>query len=133
MKEITITSTAHQEVIDITDETNAAIKSIGLQNGSVSLFLLHTTAGLTTTTLDPKIDLDILNLISVIFPHRFHHPRTIHNLPLYIVASFFGPSLVIPMKSGELCLGTMQRIILLELNGPRERLIRITGHTEFSV
>lgn len=86
------------------------------------MFLPHSTACLTTAALDPGTDLDILGAIEIILSQKVNHLRTYTHLPYYIVSSFLGPSLTIPAEGG--CkFGEMQRIALIEFNGPREREI----------
>jgi secondary thiamine-phosphate synthase enzyme len=47
-------------------------------------------------------------------------------VPDHILSSLIGTSVTQPVESGELVLGTWQRIILVELDGPREREVVLT-------
>lgn len=116
-------STKITELIDITPTIAAVLALEKISQGQVSLFLLHSTAALTTVAFNPSQDLDMLSAIETILPDKYIELRTHSNLPLYAVASFLGQHLSIPVENGKLLLGDMQRIILVELNGPRERTV----------
>lgn len=91
------------------------------------MFILHTTASLTTADLDPGTDLDLLDALKNLLPDiQYRHPHNPAHTPDHILSSLIGPSLTVPVESGKLCLGTWQRVVLIELDGPRERNIQIT-------
>lgn len=54
---------------------------------------------------------------------NYRHPHNPSHVPDHILSSIIGPSLVIPVRNEELDLGIWQRVILVELDGPRERTI----------
>ena len=56
-------------------------------------------------------------------PCRHHDPA---HMPAHIASSLVGPSVTIPVRAGKLVLGTWQRIILIELDGPKTRKLVIT-------
>ena len=57
---------------------------------------------------------------------RYRHPHNPAHVPDHILSSLIGASVTQPVESGQLVLGTWQRIILVELDGPREREIVLT-------
>lgn len=115
-----------KEVLDITDQINFEIKKLKIQNSLVHLFLLHTTAALTTADLDPGTDLDMLDAFEHIIPKlRYRHPHNPMHVGDHILSSLIGTSLVLPIENNELILGSWQRVVLLEFDGPRERKIKI--------
>lgn len=127
MKEITISSKKSKEVIDITEDINEQIATSGLSGGICFIFLKHTTAALTTADLDPGTDLDMLDVLEEMVPKlNFRHPHNPKHAPDHIVSSIIGSSITIPFESKNLILGTWQRVILVELDGPRERNIVIS-------
>jgi secondary thiamine-phosphate synthase enzyme len=86
----------------------------------------HTTCALTTADLDPGTDQDFLDFLSAITPDiQWRHPHDPSHTPSHLLSSLIGPSVTIPVEKGQLNLGTWQRIILVELDGPREREISI--------
>lgn len=91
------------------------------------LFIKHTTAALTTADLDPGTDLDMLDAFEVMIPKLvFRHPHNPAHVPDHIMSSLIGASVGIPVSDGNLVLGTWQRVVLVELDGPREREIVVT-------
>lgn len=123
MKNITISTIKNKQVIDITDDVN---KELPEGDGVVVLLLQHTTAALTTADLDPGTDLDMLDAIEAIAPDLdYRHPHNPAHAPDHIMSSIIGTNLSLPYRNGKLILGTWQRVVLIELDGPRDRNIII--------
>ncbi|GCE23499.1 hypothetical protein KDK_72990 [Dictyobacter kobayashii] len=57
---------------------------------------------------------------------NYRHPHDPEHAPDHILSSLIGPSLVIPYANRRLLLGVWQRIILVELDGPRQRTVQIS-------
>jgi secondary thiamine-phosphate synthase enzyme len=115
-----------KEVIDITELINSEIKKQNIKRGLINLFLLHTTAALTTADLDPGTDLDMLDAFNVLIPKlNYRHPHDPSHVPDHILSSIIGTSLTLPIENNELLLGDWQRIVLIEFSGPRKRKIKI--------
>lgn len=123
MKKIFIETKKAKEVVDITDEISEALPK---KDGLCHLFLAHTTAALTTADLDPGTDLDMLDAFEEIIPKLdYRHPHDPSHVPDHILSSLIGTSLTVPVEKGELVLGTWQRVVLVEFNGPRKREITV--------
>lgn len=119
MEQLTISTTKKKQVLDITDNVSSALE---ISQGVASLFITHTTAALTTADLDPGTDLDFLDAIEEIAPNlKYRHPHNPDHANDHIMSSIIGSSLTVPVENGKLVLGTWQRIVLVELDGPRER------------
>lgn len=113
-----------RQVIDITEHVASRLPN---GNGIVSIFTQHTTAAITTADLDPGTDLDLLDAIEDMTPpHQWHHPHNPGHFPDHLWATVIGPGLCVPFDDGQLLLGTWQRIVLFEFDGPRERKIELT-------
>jgi len=113
-----------KEVIDITGQVNQLLIKSKAKNGLCHLFVTHTTCCLTTADLDPGTDEDTLEAIEKIFPKgNYRHPHDPSHVGEHIMSSIIGCSLSIPVKNEKLVLGTWQRVVLIELSGPREREI----------
>jgi secondary thiamine-phosphate synthase enzyme len=122
--EINFKSTKKRQIIDITDDI---AKSISSFSGLVNVFIKHTTASLTTADLDPGTDLDLLDFLASLVPDlNWRHPHNPKHAPDHLLASVIGSAVSIPVINGELQLGTWQRIVLIELDGPRERNVMLT-------
>lgn len=122
-----IIKTKKGEVLDITDKINEFLKDEKAEDGLVHLFLTHTTAALTTADLDPGTDLDMLDAFEAMIPKlKYRHPHDPSHVPDHILSSLIGTSLTLPVKAGKLVLGTWQRVVLIEFDGPRERRIIVS-------
>jgi len=121
---ITIPTGEKRQVIDITDKVAQEVVD---RSGYVSVFVAHTTAAITTADLDPGTDQDLLDALGGLLPAvQWRHPHDPSHAPDHILASIIGPGIVVPVKAGRLQLGTWQRIVLIEFNGPQERNIEVS-------
>jgi len=126
-KKINIKTTKRKQIVDITDEVQYYIEKTKIDEGLVNIFILHTTAAITTADLDPGTDQDMLDAFETIVPKlNYRHPHNPAHAGDHIMSSLIGPSVMVPVEDGELQLGTWQRIVLVELDGPRERNIILT-------
>ena len=130
--QLTIATTKKDEVIDITDRVQALTEKCSKATGHCLIFLQHTTCCVTTADLDPGTDLDLLDAVRGMLPQiKYRHPHNPQHAPDHILSSIIGSSLTIPFQDKQLQLGTWQRIVLIELDGPRERKIVLAfGKTE---
>jgi len=111
-------------VQDITDAVAATLRQD--VDGVVHVTVLHTTAAITTADLDPGTDADFLDFLEAITPNRdWRHPHNPAHAPDHLLASLIGSTVSVPVEDGKLILGTWQRIILVEMDGPRERNIAV--------
>jgi secondary thiamine-phosphate synthase enzyme len=124
---IEIKTNKKREIVDITDKIQEIIEKQDKNSGLIHLFALHTTCALTTADLDPGTDLDYLDTLEKIVPKlNFRHPHNPSHFPDHFLSSLIGTSLLVPFENKNLILGTWQRIILIELDGPRLRNIKVT-------
>jgi secondary thiamine-phosphate synthase enzyme len=127
MATITIKTKKHKEVIDITEEINKFLEKQEKDSGLVFIFALHTTCALTTADLDPGTDLDMLDAFSAIIPKlKYRHPHDPSHVGNHIISSIIGTSLILPFENKNLVLGTWQRVVLIEFDGPRNRSLKIS-------
>jgi secondary thiamine-phosphate synthase enzyme len=123
MRKLSFNTRKKREVVDVTDELNSALKkSFADADGVCHLSVLHTTAALTTADLDPGTDLDMLDAFAAMVPQlEYRHPHNPAHVPDHILSALIGTSVSLPVHRGELVLGTWQRVVLVELDGPRQR------------
>jgi len=123
MQNLTIKSRKKREVLDITDTLGDLLQEKYAQSSGIcNLLILHTTAALTTADLDPGTDLDMLDAFEAMVPKlRYRHPHNPAHVPDHILSALIGTSVALPFQQGSLLLGTWQRVVLIELDGPRER------------
>ncbi len=121
----TISTKLNKQVVDITDIVQGYI---GNESICCSVFVAHTTCAVTTADLDPGTDLDLLDAVWEMIPKlKYRHPHDPSHVPAHLASSVIGPGVMIPAKDGKLILGTWQRIILVELDGPKQRTIITTN------
>ena len=122
---IEIDTTRPAEAIDITSNVIVALHEEGIEEGIASIFTLHTTTALTVNEADPSLMKDILNLLERLAPERggYLHDHHDGNAHAHLRATLIGNSITIPVVDGMPKLGTWQRILLFEFDGPRRRRI----------
>ena len=121
---IKIKTQKNKEIVDITEKINEILKKQKIDSGLIFIFALHTTCAITTADLDPDTDLDYLDAINAMIPKlKYRHPHDPSHVGDHIMSSIIGPCLILPFEDKNLILGTWQRVILVELDGPRERKI----------
>lgn len=127
MRTITVTTRKKDEIVDITAAVETILQEITPVDGVCCLFVAHTTCALTTADLDPGTDRDLLDALRRLLPPMsYRHPHDPAHTPDHILSSLIGPSLAIPYTNRKLALGTWQRVILVELDGPRRRTLHIS-------
>ena len=126
MEIVIVKTKKHKEVIDITEKINDFLKKQSKDSGLIFLFALHTTCALTTADLDPGTDLDMLDAFENMIPKsNYRHPHDPSHVGDHIMSSIIGTSLTLPFENKNLVLGTWQRVVLVEFDGPRERKVSI--------
>jgi secondary thiamine-phosphate synthase enzyme len=131
MNRLSIKTHKKREVLDITDLVEEQLGKNGSASGVCHLLVLHTTAALTTADLDPGTDLDMLDAFEAMIPKlRYRHPHNPAHVPDHILSALIGTSLSLPFDKKKLLLGTWQRVVLVELDGPRERELALSISAE---
>jgi secondary thiamine-phosphate synthase enzyme len=103
----------------ITDEVTAAIAEISqIEIGLLHVFIQHTSASLSINeNADPDVPEDLESSINAIAPEDFPYRHTCEgpdDMPAHVKASLLGSSVTVPVRQGQLCLGTWQGIYLCE-------------------
>ena len=112
-----------KEVIDITDKINGMLEGSGL----INIFVNHATAAVAMINLDLNTGNDLINAILTMNPGRKDNQASDQkSFPEYFWSTIIGSSLTAPFKDGKLILGKSQRIVFIELNGPRARGLTLT-------
>jgi secondary thiamine-phosphate synthase enzyme len=119
-KVITVSSNGENDMIDITRQTDESIKTSGLQDGNVTIFVSGSTASITTIEYEVGLKKDFPKMLARVAPSEieYEHDNTWHdgNGHSHVRASLIGPSLTVPFKNKSLMLGTWQQIVLLEMD-----------------
>ena len=123
---INVKSRSRTEFIDITEKIQETIKEAGVANGVCSLFVPHTTAGITINEgVDPTVQRDIQTFLNKLVPFEgdYHHREG--NSSAHIKASLIGSSQSVLIGDGKIVLGTWQSIFFCEFDGPRHRRVAL--------
>jgi secondary thiamine-phosphate synthase enzyme len=130
-----IATRGNTDVINITDQVSALISGGQVRQGVSTVFVVGSTAGLTTTEFEPGLaEHDLAACFEGIAPENgtYRHEQTWNddNGHSHLRASLLGPSLTIPIVDGSLPLGTWQQIVLIDFDTrPRQRevVVQVCG------
>lgn len=131
-EEITITTHGEGEIVDITPAVRRCIAASGTKTGTCTLFLIGSTAALTTIEYEDGVLRDLTDALERVAPADIPYAHNVRwgdgNGRSHVRASLVGPSLVVPVQDGTLRIGTWQQIVLLELDVReiRERTVLCT-------
>src|SRR5262245_24760879 len=126
---IQIETLGDSQVLDLTPGVVRALGRGRIQNGNVTVFVVGSTAGITTTEFEPGLaESDLEDALERLAPEdgSYEHEKTWHddNGHSHVRASLIGPSLTVPLVGGRLTLGQWQQIVLLDFDTrPRRREI----------
>ena len=125
MAEFHVRTKTKQEMVDITRQVADVVKQAGTRDGICLIYVPHATAAIAINeNADPKVCEDILNALARVIPEGgWQHDRIDRNAAAHIKATILGPSEAVPIHEGRLLLGTWQSIMLVELDGPRNRTV----------
>lgn len=116
---IKLSSTKKDQLVNITKQVQDAID---FDDGILTIFCPHTTAGLTINeSADPDVARDVLMKLEKIVSEDSDFRHAEGNSVAHIKASLIGSSLQVLVEKGSLRLGTWQGIFLAEFDGPRTR------------
>ncbi|EZQ03158.1 MULTISPECIES: secondary thiamine-phosphate synthase enzyme YjbQ [Acidianus] len=126
-KEFSIKTNSRFESIDITDTVEKAIIEMGTTDGIVVVGVKHTTCSIIINEAEQGLMKDYLIWAKKLVPPdgEFNHNLIDNNGHAHIISAIIGTSRIVPIKNKKLDLGTWQRIILLEFDGPRNRSIYV--------
>ena len=133
-KDITFQTKGNCDIIDITPQVAKRVEESGVNNGTVTLFICGSTAGITTIEYEARLLKDFEDMWDRVIPQSipYEHNKTWGdgNGHSHVRASMLGASLTIPFVNKRLTLGTWQQIIFIDFdNRPRSRktLLQIMG------
>jgi secondary thiamine-phosphate synthase enzyme len=120
--------------IDLTPELHTAVRNSGIEEGVLTVFVIGSTAGLTTMEYEPGLVSDLQRTFEAIAPADAAYAHEARwgddNGHAHVRASMLGPSLTIPIVNGQATLGTWQQVVLIDFDTrPRQRqvVIQIMG------
>ncbi|WP_456453825.1 secondary thiamine-phosphate synthase enzyme YjbQ [Thermococcus sp.] len=128
LHELSIETSRKFEIVDITGEVQRLVWKSGITEGIVVVFTRHTTTGLLINENENGLLLDIKEKMEELIPEGagYAHDRIDSNAHSHLRAGLLlNPEVIVPVEEGELVLGTWQRILFVELDGPRRRKLLV--------
>jgi secondary thiamine-phosphate synthase enzyme len=127
-RELKVRTTRRYEVIDVTAQVAAVVAEAEIDQGLCSVYVPHATAAIVINENDdPNVCEDLLDALGKLIPEGvWRHDRVDNNAAAHIKASILGPGETVPVRAGRLLLGRWQAIMLVDLDGPRQRRIVVT-------
>jgi secondary thiamine-phosphate synthase enzyme len=131
---IRLSTRGNADILDITDQIQAALTQSGLKNGILTIFTASSTSALTTIEYESGALSDLRRLFDEVIPVEAHYAHNARwgdgNGHSHVRAALLGPSLTVPFVNAHLTLGTWQQIIFLDFDNRsrhRELLVQIVG------
>jgi len=129
-EELSLDTRGDTEVMDVTADAQKAVDNAGVQDGLCTVFVAHSTCGVTTIECEPGANADLKTVMEQLAPESArweHNERNADtNGHSHVKAAIVGPSVVVPVRDGALQLGVWQKIVCIDFDDrPRTRKVVI--------
>ena len=131
MYEIAVQTNSRTDFIDITDAIRHFVQEQNIQDGIVTVFIPHTTAGVTINeNADPDVTADMEMVLDQVIPWTNGYAHMEGNTAAHVKASMMGSSTQVLVENG-----TLIEIIVLDSNdvplskGPGLKLLKLLYET----
>ena len=119
------------DIRDITGPLTRLVRKSGIENGSLSAFMVGSTGSLTTIEFEPGVLEDLKRAMNRLAPPglEYEHEKAWHdgNGHSHVQSALLGPSVVLPIRNGAMRRGTWQQVVAINHdNRPRKRTIEVT-------
>ena len=119
------------DIQDITSDLRRLTASAGIQDGCLNAAVVGSTGSLTTIEYEPGVVEDLRRAIDRMAPPgmEYEHENAWRdgNGHSHVGAALMGPSLSIPIRNGNLVLGTWQQAVVINHdNRARKRRVEVT-------
>jgi len=130
-QQITLRTTGHGHMHDLTGQVAAIVSASGIGTGTVNVFNVGSTAAIGAIEFEPGLERDLPELLDKLIPpsRNYGHEQAWHdgNGHSHLQATLLGPSLTVPIAEGKPVLGTWQQIFHLECDvRGRQRTVMVT-------
>ncbi len=130
-QQISIRTSGHGDMHDLTAEVAATVDASGIRTGTVTVFNVGSTAAVGTIEFEPGLQRDLPDILDKLIPpsRNYGHEQAWHdgNGHSHLQATLLGPSLAVPIANGKLVLGAWQQIFHLECDvRGRQRTVVVT-------
>lgn len=126
LRSISVTTRQREEMVDITERVQSAVRESGVREGVAVVASAHTTAAVTVNeNADPTVPRDLLHWLRTRIPRDGEFQHGEGNSDAHLKTSLFGASQTLILHEGRIVLGTWQGIFLAEFDGPRTRTVHV--------
>ena len=131
MKKLSIQTRSRTDFINIDRHVADFVLEEGIKEGLVTVFIPHTTAGVTINeNADPDVTSDMELVLDRIVPWKGGYSHFEGNTAAHVKASMMGSSAQVIVSGGKLQMGTWQSLYFCEFDGPRTRQVWVQGISE---
>ena len=124
MQKLDISTIHRTDFVNITGAVQQHVSHLDIQQGIITIFVPHTTAGITINeNADPDVVHDMIHILDKVVPWHGGYRHSEGNTAAHVKASLMGNSVQVIIENGKLCLGTWQGIFFCEFDGPRQRTV----------
>ena len=125
-KVLDVTTTKDEQMINITEMVRDTLKETAIKNGTLYLFVPHTTSAVTINeNTDPSVKKDMLYSLKQSFPIEKEFLHFEGNSHAHIKSSVIGNDQIVLIEKNELVLGQWQALYFCEFDGPRHRRLNL--------
>jgi len=126
LQTLNINTNSRTQFVDITRQIQDSLAPLNIDDGIVTIFIPHTTAGVTINeNADPDVTADMEMVLNRMVPWTGGYAHYEGNTAAHVKTSMMGSSLQVIVENGKLQLGTWQSIYFCEFDGPRTRKVWI--------
>jgi len=130
---IKVRTEGREELYNLSKTVREFVESSGIRAGLVNVASLHTTSAIFINEWQEALVHDVksylASLISKDSYYRHNDPAWSdcdrHNADSHLRSLLLGMTLTLQIENGDVVLGEWQSVIMAELDGPRERTVRI--------
>ncbi len=128
MNRFTLQTRSRTDFVNIDRQVAEAVAQSGMKEGILTIFVPHTTAGVTINeNADPDVMADLEAVLDRMVPWSHGYRHLEGNTAAHMKASMMGASAQVVVSDGKLQLGTWQSLYFCEFDGPRTRQVWIKG------
>lgn len=131
MKKFSVKTRSRTDFVNIDQQVAEIVHNMGMQEGLLTVFIPHTTAGVTINeNADPDVTSDMELVLDRVVPWTGGYSHFEGNTAAHVKASMMGSSAQVIVSNGRLQLGTWQSLYFCEFDGPRTREVWVQGISE---
>jgi secondary thiamine-phosphate synthase enzyme len=130
-QDIQLQTAGHRDLQDITPEVTRIVAASRVRAGTATVFVVGSTGAVGAIEFEPGLERDLPEMLDRLIPpsRAYGHEQAWHdgNGHSHLQATLLGPSLTVPIRDGQLVLGTWQQLVHLECDvRARSRTLMVT-------